>query len=103
MPYRDKTVQAAYQSEYKFTRKRRVQEFKESRPCADCGSFYPYYVMQFDHRDGSDKVLDISRMVLMSWAKIESEILKCDLVCANCHAVRTYNRSVAELVKAGVS
>ena len=48
--------------------------------------------MQFDHLPGFKKEYTITRMVLnqYSWKKIEHEILKCELVCAVCHAVRTH-------------
>ena len=35
-------------------RREMVQKIK-SRPCADCGIQYPYYVMDFDHREGETK------------------------------------------------
>lgn len=47
---------------------------------------------QFDHVRGT-KMKDVSRMLMYSEAKILAEIAKCDLVCANCHANRTYMRN----------
>lgn len=49
--------------------------------------------MQYDHT-GSDKEIDISRAIRAGWSqkRIETEIAKCELVCANCHAVRTFKR-----------
>lgn len=68
-----------------------VNEIKEATACMDCGVFYPYYVMQFDHRDPSTKVNMVATLLdNASMVKIMEEIKKCDLVCANCHAERTY-------------
>jgi len=67
----------------------------KDKPCADCGTRYPYYVMQFDHLDSAAKQFDISRATSMGIrrsADLEREIAKCDVVCANCHAERTYRR-----------
>lgn len=108
MPYRDeeknRAAKLAYyhrnagavrlkQEERRVQIRRLVNALKESKPCLDCGVSYPYYVMQFDHT-GSDKVGSISKMVSsrISWAAIQLEIAKCDLVCANCHAARTWGR-----------
>ena len=66
----------------------RVREAKE-KPCTDCKIQYPHYVMQFDHL--GDKNFNISKLH-RSWAAIQAEIKKCEVVCANCHAVRTYKR-----------
>lgn len=69
-----------------------VQEQK-SKPCADCGIEYPFYVMQFDHVRGK-KVDNISQMLSRNnLPEIVEEIAKCDVVCANCHAVRSFKRS----------
>lgn len=69
-----------------------LKEIKESNPCTDCGEYYPFYVMHFDHLPGTLKRSNISSM--QSWSKksLAEEIEKCELVCANCHASRTYNR-----------
>jgi hypothetical protein len=68
-----------------------VKDLKESSPCADCGKKYPYYVMDFDHQ--RDKEILISRAVGdgSSLTKIKKEIEKCEIVCANCHRIRTFN------------
>jgi len=62
------------------------------RPCEDCGQSFPPYVMDFDHRDPPKKLFAITTgsAQLMSREKLISEIEKCDIVCANCHALRTY-------------
>ena len=62
-------------------------------PCIDCTVSYPHYVMEFDHRPGTIKIMSVSRMVGSApWKQVLEEIAKCDIVCANCHNVRTYMR-----------
>ena len=69
-----------------------MREYK-SRPCADCGGEFPFYVMDFDHRDAGNKCLSVSKMVQrMNVQRLQDEIAKCDVVCANCHRIRTYER-----------
>lgn len=67
-----------------------VKFLKATTPCTDCGVFYPPYVMQFDHL--GDKIMEVSVMVTKMWGrdKIQAEIDKCEIVCANCHAIRTW-------------
>ena len=63
----------------------------KSKPCMDCGNTFPSCVMDFDHRNPEDKKYNVSQMVCRySWTKILEEIAKCDLVCANCHRIRTW-------------
>lgn len=67
---------------------------EKDKPCADCGNQYPYYVMDFDHL--GDKEFNISTASKnASWAKLKKEIDKCEVVCANCHRIRTHNRTVS--------
>ena len=67
-----------------------LQKYKE-RPCMDCGMQYPYYVMQFDHVRGHKAFPMSSPSATRSMARMQEEIAKCDVVCANCHAERTYS------------
>lgn len=71
-------------------KRRFVAEYK-NRPCADCGIIYPAPVMEFDHVRG-EKVATISKMLQRNFgmAKLVEEIEKCDVVCANCHRLRTW-------------
>lgn len=67
-----------------------INTFK-SKPCMDCGGSFPPHVMDFDHVRG-EKVSNIGEMGNYSFDSIKEEISKCDLICANCHRIRTYNR-----------
>jgi hypothetical protein len=74
---------------------RRLLREAKSVPCADCGRTYPPYVMDFDHRPGEKECFHISAIGsqgMRSWKSILAEIAKCDVVCANCHRERTYQR-----------
>ncbi|TSC76687.1 MAG: hypothetical protein G01um101429_1156 [Parcubacteria group bacterium Gr01-1014_29] len=63
-------------------------------PCADCGKKYHWYVMDFDHVRGK-KFFPLSQSSVggRSIETIKREIAKCDIVCTNCHRMRTYNRN----------
>lgn len=68
-----------------------IHKLKE-QPCMDCHIVYPPYVMQFDHRDPKEKSFGISGANLVGSIEVlQKEVDKCDLVCANCHAERTFN------------
>lgn len=68
-------------------------EYKSSNPCTDCGNFFISCVMEFDHID-DNKEHNIARLVnLGQKGKAWNEIEKCELVCANCHRVRSHNRT----------
>lgn len=77
----------------------KVSEIKASTPCADCGIKYPSYVMDFDHLPQFEKVADVTALIrLGGWKRVFDEIAKCEIVCANCHRVRTHERSRGILV-----
>lgn len=62
----------------------------KNKPCMDCCVKYPLYVMHFDHRDPKEKRRSLSAMSTYSDKTIREEASKCDVVCANCHAMRTH-------------
>lgn len=68
---------------------------KQGSPCFDCKSFFPYYVMEFDHRDPKTKFKNVSALVTYQNDIFIEEIAKCDLVCGNCHNIRTAGRKPA--------
>jgi hypothetical protein len=68
--------------------KRRAIDFLRRHPCVDCGE-KDIVVLQFDHL--RDKSFDVSVMISngASWHRIETEIAKCEVRCANCHHRKT--------------
>lgn len=70
---------------------RRVQlDALKGTPCVDCDKLFPPCAMDFDHRDSTTKVQDVSQMLMGSWQSVLSEVAKCDVVCATCHRLRTW-------------
>lgn len=71
----------------------RVAQIKAS-PCMDCDQSFHFSAMDFDHPEGCEKLNNVSAMIGSgwSWSRIQAEIAKCDLVCSNCHRVRTFQR-----------
>lgn len=63
----------------------------KSVPCAGCGLGYPYFVMAFDHVEGP-KLFNVGQRANSTVERLLEEIAKCEVVCANCHADRTYRR-----------
>ena len=66
---------------------------RKAVPCADCGGRFPAECMDFDHRPGVLKKACIGQMAnACRWRQVFAEMEKCDLVCANCHRIRTFDR-----------
>lgn len=89
------------------TRRERLRDWmadlKRGVACADCGDTFPSAVMHWDHLPGPPKVDAISTLVeSRTRTLVLDELVKCELVCANCHAVRTAERrrGVAQLGRA---
>lgn len=66
-----------------------VYRYLKERSCIDCGENDPV-VLEFDHVSG-EKVKAISSMMLdaVSLARLEAELSKCVVRCANCHRRKT--------------
>mgnify|MGYP003585914959 CR=1 FL=1 len=70
-----------------------IDEYKMARGCFDCGYCDHPSALEFDHLPGSDKKFNIGEEIgKQSKAALWAEIEKCDVVCANCHNIRTYER-----------
>ena len=66
------------------------RSLKSSVACADCGR---HAAMEWDHLPGSEKVAEVSTLFRRGRMRaLRTELAKCELVCANCHAVRSFER-----------
>lgn len=57
--------------------------------CKDCGlvSEYPA-VYDFHHPDPNQKDFNIAKIITHKWEAVLAELMKCILLCANCHRIR---------------
>ena len=81
--------QKAYLAQY-------LRDLKTKTPCIDCGINYPYYVMDFDHVRGQKHANVMELVSTLSKKRIDLEIAKCEIVCSNCHRIRTHIRRMAK-------
>lgn len=94
---RDKSKQQAYFRKSTAKIRDYIRAAKDM-PCMDCGHRYHYAVMDFDHREGADKKFTLAKFP-SSLERVKAEIAKCDVVCANCHRMRTWKRKNASAEK----
>jgi hypothetical protein len=81
----------AYARQKRAPRQEYVDAIKRQSGCIDCG-LHPEYtqVLEFDHRPDEVKLFHVSdRMASGTFDDLKAEIAKCDIVCANCHRIRT--------------
>ncbi len=71
---------------------RYLKEFKEKNPCMDCKISYTFYMMDFDHVRGTKQANVAELINTLSKKRLDAEIAKCEIVCSNCHRVRTHMR-----------
>lgn len=67
--------------------KRRAITYKGNK-CSLCKVVYPSYVFDFHHPQ--EKNFSLSALMSGKWERIEEELNKCDLLCANCHRLLHY-------------
>jgi hypothetical protein len=77
------TRKSRYENRY------RILQYLRQHPCVDCGE-PDVLVLEFDHVRG-EKVGEVLRLVNRGarWERVEAEIAKCDVRCANCHRRKT--------------
>jgi hypothetical protein len=83
---RSKSSKEFWYKEYR----NRIIAYLEEHPCIDCGN-NDIEVLEFDHKDQQLKMFNIGEALShgYGWPKIQNEIEKCDVRCANCHRKKT--------------
>ncbi|MGH7438393.1 MAG: hypothetical protein ACRENE_22135 [Polyangiaceae bacterium] len=81
----------AWHKRHNEDRRKRLDELKLERGCIRCGYKEHPRALQFDHRDPKAKRFVVGKSK-RRWEDIRAEIDKCDVRCANCHAIHTYEQ-----------
>lgn len=96
MPYKDPVKAREYNNAWTRKRQQRIRErlsvIKMESGCVDCGYRDNPDALEWDHvipRNGGPTV---GTIVGRGWAAVEREIAKCEVRCANCHAIITAER-----------
>ena len=65
--------------------------FKRTLKCTTCGFDHPA-ALDFHHEDPSKKEANIHRLLQNGLSsKLEKELAKCIVLCANCHRIHHHN------------
>jgi hypothetical protein len=89
-----KAAEARKMARHRAKKRDKLQAIKLAAGCTDCGLTGPAEALEFDHLpELGVKLFNLSSACLgKTWEQIEVEIAKCEVVCANCHRVRTAAR-----------
>jgi hypothetical protein len=90
--YKDKEVKRAVELARANEKRKALAQFKVQVGCTDCGYNKDARALEFDHLPGFTKVGTVAGLCYASWKVIWAEVAKCEVVCANCHAIRTFDR-----------
>jgi hypothetical protein len=88
---------AAYERKYRLYEY--LQRIKAQARCKYCGENHPA-VLQFHHRDPQEKEFNVSAFIYHQKGglkRLEAEIAKCDILCANCHLKHHYENDERRL------
>jgi hypothetical protein len=69
-----------------------INKIKLDAGCADCGYNEHACALDFDHLPEHEKLFNIGCTKDKGLDTVLAEIAKCEVVCANCHRVRTQER-----------
>lgn len=74
-----------------------LREYKSDKKCIQCGFSHPA-ALDFHHRNPEDKDGQVCVMASQgcSIERIQKEIDKCDILCANCHRILHYREQARD-------
>lgn len=74
-----------------------LNEYKLNKGCAKCGYNEHPAALQFNHIDPSQKAFNIGENKRKRLETVIEEIEKCEVLCANCHAIYTQENHYTRL------
>lgn len=83
-------------SESKVVKKKAIRdwivEYKKTLKCVNCGN-NDFRVLDFDHLE--EKLFNIADASRLGYSLkvLKEEIAKCQILCANCHRIKTYEET----------
>lgn len=83
-----KASEAAKQSRYAARKRSFLAGYKLMLGCKDCGYTAASEALDLDHVRGSKRWTP-AMLPTKPWQAIRIEIEKCDVVCSNCHRIRS--------------
>lgn len=80
----------------KYRRRHWISIYKIKKGCSVCGYNEDPVAMHFDHKDPKTKKKSIAHMLEYAIKTLIEEIRKCDVLCANCHCIKTHRERVLD-------
>lgn len=74
---------------YQQSRRDLINKIKIELGCVKCGYNFHAAALDFNHVRG-EKLFNVSQDPKVALEKLLAEIQKCDVLCANCHRIHTY-------------
>lgn len=73
--------------------KKWMREYKLAHGCANCGYNAHAEALDFHHKDSDTKLFDVGTSKTRRVKSLLAEMEKCEVLCANCHRVKTHAES----------
>jgi len=79
----------------------KINAIKMELGCVRCGYKEHPTALQFNHINPAEKSFEISTSYNMNWDNLQKEIDKCEVLCANCHSIHSFNEGHSKLARLG--
>lgn len=91
-----KTKQILWEKSYLW-----MNEYKSGHGCCKCGVTNPI-VLDFHHKDGTNKEFGIASLRReVGSRRLQEEIVKCEVLCANCHRIEHHEMKMRRMKSDG--
>ena len=97
MPHKKREEYNAYLNAYmqrRYYERKKYGLEKLGGVCVECGETES---LDFDHIDPTTKILAIGKMWSVAWPRFVAELEKCQLLCQECHKIKTKQEKQASI------